>query len=224
MRIDHAQLRALAAVIREGSFDRAAQSLNVTPSAISQRVKALEDRIGRLLVKRGTPATATAEGQLLVQLAEQTALLEHDALHRMGLADEELADTARRLRAAGVPLLLVDVTVHLADSERTAQRRIEKLDRREPADDDTLVFAGTGESLARTVSGWQSLGKRLHPRRVRGARNAAGRVVDGVRLPAPATRGAPRAGAAAARVDSLLGTGRARVHLPDVVLARTPLW
>ena len=55
MRIDHAQLRALAAVIREGSFDRAAQSLNVTPSAISQRVKALEDRIGRLLVKRGTP-------------------------------------------------------------------------------------------------------------------------------------------------------------------------
>ena len=43
MRIDHAQLRALAAVIREGSFDRAAQSLNVTPSAISQRVKALED-------------------------------------------------------------------------------------------------------------------------------------------------------------------------------------
>lgn len=90
MRIDHAQLRALAAVIREGSFDRAAQSLNVTPSAISQRVKALEDRVGRLLVKRGTPATATAEGQLLVQLAEQTALLEHDALHRMGLADEDL--------------------------------------------------------------------------------------------------------------------------------------
>ena len=39
MRIDHAQLRALAAVIREGSFDRAAQSLNVTASAVSQRVK-----------------------------------------------------------------------------------------------------------------------------------------------------------------------------------------
>ena len=50
MRIDHAQLRALAAVIREGSFDRAAQSLNVTASAVSQRVKALEDRVGRLLV------------------------------------------------------------------------------------------------------------------------------------------------------------------------------
>lgn len=90
MRIDHAQLRALAAVIREGSFERAAQSLNVTASAVSQRVKALEDRVGRLLVKRSSPAVATTEGQVLVQLAEQTALLEHDALHRMGIADEDL--------------------------------------------------------------------------------------------------------------------------------------
>ena len=90
MRIDHAQLRALAAVVREGSFERAAQSLNVTSSAVSQRIKALEDRVGRLLVKRSFPAVATPEGQVLVQLAEQTALLEHDALHRMGLADEDL--------------------------------------------------------------------------------------------------------------------------------------
>jgi LysR family transcriptional regulator (chromosome initiation inhibitor) len=90
MRIDHAQLRALAAVVREGSFERAAQSLNVTSSAVSQRIKALEDRVGRLLVKRSSPAVATPEGQVLVQLAEQTALLEHDALHRMGLADEDL--------------------------------------------------------------------------------------------------------------------------------------
>lgn len=80
--------------------------------------------------------------------------------------DESLAETARRLRAAGVPVLLVDVTVHLADSERTAVRRIEKLDRRERADDDTEVFAGTGDALARTVARWQSLGfdgARLRP-------------------------------------------------------------
>ena len=120
MRIDHAQLRALAAVIREGSFDRAAQSLNVTPSAISQRVKALEDRIGRLLVKRGTPATATAEGQLLVQLAEQTALLEHDALHRMGLADEDL------------PQASIPVAVN-HDSPKPGFRRPPTSSRRPPA-------------------------------------------------------------------------------------------
>ncbi|TWS20279.1 LLM class flavin-dependent oxidoreductase [Tsukamurella asaccharolytica] len=105
--------------------------------------------------------------------------------------DEELAETARRLRGAGVPLVLVDVTVHLADSERTALRRIEKLDHREPADDDTQVFAGTGKALARTVSGWQSLG-------FDGARLRPG--VNAVDLPrlraafAPLLPGAPREG------------------------------
>lgn len=90
MRVDHAQLRALAAVIREGSFERAALALNVTPSAVSQRIKALEDRVGRLLVRRTSPAEATAEGQILVRLAEQTALLEHDALLRIGIDDQSL--------------------------------------------------------------------------------------------------------------------------------------
>lgn len=90
MRIDHAQLRALAAVIREGSFERAAASLNVTASAISQRIKALEDRVGKLLIKRTIPTEATPEGQVLVQLAEQTALLERDAFERIGLSDAEL--------------------------------------------------------------------------------------------------------------------------------------
>ncbi|GAB1577144.1 LysR family transcriptional regulator ArgP [Bordetella petrii] len=85
MKIDHGNLRALAAVVREGSFERAASALNVTPSAVSQRVKALEARMGRLLVQRTVPAVATPDGQVLVQLAEQTALLEHDALDRLGL-------------------------------------------------------------------------------------------------------------------------------------------
>lgn len=90
MRIDHAQLRALAAVIREGSFERAALALKVTASAVSQRIKALEERVGKLLVKRTTPTEATAEGQVLVRLAEQTALLERDAFERIGLSDTDL--------------------------------------------------------------------------------------------------------------------------------------
>lgn len=88
MRIDHGNLRALAAVVREGSFERAAAVLNVTPSAVSQRVKALEERMGRLLVQRSVPVVATSDGQILVHLAEQAALLEHDALNRLGLEDE----------------------------------------------------------------------------------------------------------------------------------------
>lgn len=90
MKIDHGNLRALAAVVREGSFERAALALSVTPSAVSQRIKALEDRMGRLLVQRTVPAAATGDGQVLVQLAEQTALLEHDALNRLGVADDDV--------------------------------------------------------------------------------------------------------------------------------------
>ncbi|AOB33037.1 LysR family transcriptional regulator [Bordetella sp. H567] len=88
MNLDHAQLRALAAVVREGSFERAAAALHVTPSAVSQRIKALEDRVGRLLVQRTTPTAATADGRVLVQLAEHAALLEHDALNRLGVAED----------------------------------------------------------------------------------------------------------------------------------------
>ena len=89
MKFDHDHLRALAAVVREGSFERAAGALHVTPSAISQRIKALEDRSGRLLVQRTVPARATADGQVLVQLAEQMAVLEHDAMLRLGMPEDE---------------------------------------------------------------------------------------------------------------------------------------
>jgi LysR family transcriptional regulator (chromosome initiation inhibitor) len=79
--LDYAQLSALSAVIRTGSFERAAQHLNVTPSAISQRIKLLEERLGVVLVVRGQPCTATEVGQRLCQHVEQVALLE-SSLHR----------------------------------------------------------------------------------------------------------------------------------------------
>jgi LysR family transcriptional regulator, chromosome initiation inhibitor len=74
--LDYAHLAALAAFVRTGSFERAAQQLNVTPSAVSQRVKLLEERLGAVLVVRGQPCTATPAGQHLCRHAEQVALLE----------------------------------------------------------------------------------------------------------------------------------------------------
>ena len=74
--LDYALLSALAAVVRTGSFERAAQQLNVTPSAISQRVKLLEERIGAVLVVRGQPCMPTEAGLRLCQHVEQVALLE----------------------------------------------------------------------------------------------------------------------------------------------------
>jgi LysR family transcriptional regulator, chromosome initiation inhibitor len=84
MQIDVQQLTAFAAVIELGSFDAAAARLHVTPSAISQRIKALEQRVGQVLVVREKPCTATASGVPLLRLAAQTALLEAEALAEMG--------------------------------------------------------------------------------------------------------------------------------------------
>jgi LysR family transcriptional regulator, chromosome initiation inhibitor len=76
--LDYASLAAVAAIVREGSFERAARALNVTPSAISQRVKQLEERLGCVLIVRGQPCTATATGRRLCRHVEQVGMLEQD--------------------------------------------------------------------------------------------------------------------------------------------------
>jgi LysR family transcriptional regulator (chromosome initiation inhibitor) len=73
---DPAQLAALAAVHRRGSFELAAGELNVTASAISQRIKALEEMTGTLLIRRGQPCRATETGLRLIRHHDEVALLE----------------------------------------------------------------------------------------------------------------------------------------------------
>jgi LysR family transcriptional regulator (chromosome initiation inhibitor) len=85
--LDPNQLAALAAVHRRGSFDLAAGELHVTPSAISQRIKALEEATGSLLIRRGTPSTATETGLRLIRHHDEIALLETTLAHELpGLA------------------------------------------------------------------------------------------------------------------------------------------
>ena len=69
-------LAALSAIHRRGSFDLAAASLGVTPSAISQRLKLLEERMGTVLIRRGQPCTATQAGLRLIRHHDEVALLQ----------------------------------------------------------------------------------------------------------------------------------------------------
>ncbi|AJW45530.1 LysR family transcriptional regulator ArgP [Ralstonia mannitolilytica] len=81
--LDYSALAALAAVIREGSFERAARALHVTPSAVSQRIRLLEERVGCALVVRDQPCRATETGRRLCQHVDRVRLLEqelHEAL------------------------------------------------------------------------------------------------------------------------------------------------
>lgn len=80
------QVRTLLAVVDEGTFDAAAAVLHVTPSAVSQRVKALEQRTGRVLLVRTKPVRPTESGEVVVRFARQLARLERDARAELGMS------------------------------------------------------------------------------------------------------------------------------------------
>lgn len=85
VRIDPELASTLAAIVDEGTLDAASRRLQITPSAVSQRLKTLEQQLGRILIVRTKPARLTEAGEAVVRLARQVALLEHDALVGVGI-------------------------------------------------------------------------------------------------------------------------------------------
>jgi len=93
--LDYSALSALAAVIREGSFERAALALHVTPSAVSQRIRLLEERVGCALVVRDQPCRATETGRRLCRHVDRVRLLEQELQGALpALAPEGIARVA----------------------------------------------------------------------------------------------------------------------------------
>ncbi|QDP94940.1 LysR family transcriptional regulator ArgP [Microlunatus elymi] len=81
------QLRTLVAVVDQGTLDAAARQLRVTPSAISQRLKALESSVGQVLLRRTKPVQPTEAGTVILRLARQMILLSDDAEIALGAGD-----------------------------------------------------------------------------------------------------------------------------------------
>jgi LysR family transcriptional regulator (chromosome initiation inhibitor) len=71
-------LECLAAIVEEGGFERAAQRLSITQSAVSQRLRALEAQVGTVLIVRSRPLKPTSAGQLLLKHTKQLRLLRAD--------------------------------------------------------------------------------------------------------------------------------------------------
>ena len=86
MELNPGQLDALVAIADHGSFDAAAQHLHITPSAVSQRIRALEAAAGQVLVSRGTPCRPTPRGEWLVRLGRQTRYLYDEAARALRTA------------------------------------------------------------------------------------------------------------------------------------------
>ena len=124
------ELATFKAVIDEGSFEAAARALHVTPSAVSQRIKALEQTVGQVLVRRAKPCTPTTAGKALVRLASQTALLEREALDvaRGALTRVSIVVNADSLHTWFLPALAalpaqpaLSLDLHQDDQDHTAE-------------------------------------------------------------------------------------------------------
>ncbi|WP_431778676.1 LysR family transcriptional regulator ArgP [Microbacterium aurantiacum] len=99
MRIPFDLAETVALVVAEGTFDAAAARLHITPSAVSQRVRTLEDLVGQVLLVRSKPVRATAAGEAIVRLARQAAQLETDARAALGIGADETASVALAVNA-----------------------------------------------------------------------------------------------------------------------------
>ena len=84
LQLDH--LATLIAVIEEGTFEAASQRLHITASAVSQRIKAMEQSAGQVLVQRTNPIAPTEAGSRLLRYAQQLQLLRHDLEASLGSA------------------------------------------------------------------------------------------------------------------------------------------
>ncbi|UOD31969.1 ArgP/LysG family DNA-binding transcriptional regulator [Massilia violaceinigra] len=127
--LDYRGLAVLDAVAASGSFDKAALLLGMSQSAVSQRIKALEDSCGRLLVVRGAPSVPTGLGQRLVVHFRHVKLMEAaldidlgraTSLPALALALD--ADSLATWFAQALPALLspprCQFNIELADGER----------------------------------------------------------------------------------------------------------
>lgn len=117
MKLDSGQLRALASIIHHGSFERAARALHITPSAVSQRIRAMEEQLGVIVIQRGHPCRATPAGERLCRHAEAVGLLEHEALDALGLTADDSARPPLRIavNADSLATWFVDVLARIDD-------------------------------------------------------------------------------------------------------------
>ena len=113
MNFEH--LRALAAVVDEGTFEAAADLLHLSPSAVSQRIKALEKSVGQVVVRRAVPCTPTDAGSALLRLARQVQLLEAEARQALGSETSAVTSTPLAVNADSLATWFLPVLAEAAD-------------------------------------------------------------------------------------------------------------
>lgn len=88
--LDYQLVEAFAVVLEEGGFAKAAERLYITQSAVSQRVKLLEDTVGRALIVRANPPRSTEAGESLFRHYKQLISMEKETLGKLGAKGSSL--------------------------------------------------------------------------------------------------------------------------------------
>jgi LysR family transcriptional regulator, chromosome initiation inhibitor len=89
MKLDPKQLSAFQCSVEFGSLTIAAKSLNLTLAAVSLRIKALEEVLGKRLLVRGKKTSATIAGKALLSHIQQAESLESEFLNAIDPANKK---------------------------------------------------------------------------------------------------------------------------------------
>jgi len=117
--LDYKLIEALAMVAREGGFDKAASALYITQSAVSQRVKLLEELTGQVLIARTTPPQTTSAGRKLLKHYLQVKRLEDDLMGEIGdPGNKGFASIAVGINADSLAFWLLDAIQSFLFEER----------------------------------------------------------------------------------------------------------
>ena len=154
MELDLAQLRALRAAVDAGTLEGAARALHVTPSAVSQRLKALEQAAGHVLLVRSRPVRVTEPGRAVLRLARELDLLAADAARELssGVGGRVVLPVA--VNADSLATWLLPALAPLGDEVLLDLRRADQDDTAALLRDGTVVAAVT--AAARPVPGCSS--------------------------------------------------------------------
>ena len=123
--LDPTQLETLVVIAEEGTFDAAARRLHITPSAVSQRIRALERAAGQVLVRRTTPCTPTEAGEPLIRHGRQLRLLLDEAAATLSpgdSSDDTVVDLSVVVNADTLATWFRPVLDEVATWDRTALR------------------------------------------------------------------------------------------------------
>ncbi|MBF4614366.1 LysR family transcriptional regulator ArgP [Curtobacterium sp. VKM Ac-1376] len=132
-RFQREHLETLLAAVDHGTLDAAARALSITPSAVSQRIKSMEQQVGRVLLQRTTPVRPTADGEVVLRHARQVRLLDEETTRALGGGGSVVpsiplavnADSLATWFLDALALVRADTEVvfdlHREDQDRTAE-------------------------------------------------------------------------------------------------------